>query len=103
MYERGMCMDKQFEDAHSVMLNRVRLHKEVHPLHVFCASRCLLNEKRIPYDINFAVRLCELLGPEQLGLMPGTWINMTQSASGDGRAIAGVMTGGSKLPLGATV
>ena len=93
-----------FEESHNMMLNHFRLHEDHHSLHVFCDTRVLSQDKRTPFDMNFAARLCELLDPDKgVSLMSGTWINLTESAAGDGRAIAGVMTGGVKLPLGATV
>ena len=98
-------MNGAFQEAHDTMLDRIRLSQDLHSLHVFCDPRAVSSNdpRTTPFDVNFASRLFELLNPSGADLASGTWINITESASGDGRAIAGVMTGGIKLPLGATI
>ena len=107
VYDRAVYgnVDGAFEEAHDAMLDRILLNQDLHSLHVFCDPRavCSNDPKTTPFDVNFATRLFKLLNPNGADLVSGTWINVTESASGDGRAIAGVMTGGIKLPLGATI
>ena len=75
---------------------------KTHYLHVFCDEGILGPSSSTLFLEHFSSRVVDWLTEDSSMLRSGTFINVTENVS-NGNCVAGVISGGAKLPLGAQV